>query len=98
MTKFIVKNNAPQTSLNANLTGGSDKVNYYISATNLKQNSVLGREYKFSRTNIQSNLTAQVTKRLKVGIQINGRQETKENPGVPGGDDYFLAKFAIQFF
>ena len=94
-TKFIVKNNAPQTSLNANLTGGSDKVNYYISATNLKQNSVLGREYKFSRTNIQSNLTAQVTKRLKVGIQINGRQETKENPGVPGGDDYFLAKFAI---
>jgi TonB-linked SusC/RagA family outer membrane protein len=94
-TKFIVKNNAPQTSLNANLTGGSDKVNYYISATNLKQNSVLGREYKFARTNIQSNLTAQVTKRLKVGVQINGRTETKENPGVPGGDDYFLAKYAI---
>ncbi|MEO7767558.1 MAG: TonB-dependent receptor [Ferruginibacter sp.] len=94
-TKFIVKNNAPQTSLNANLTGGSDKVYYYLSATNLFQNSVLGREYKFNRTNFQSNLTAQVTKRLKLGVQINGRQETKTNPGVPGGDDYFLAKYAI---
>jgi len=94
-TKFIIQPNAPQTSLNANLTGGSDKVNFYISATNLKQNSVLGREYWFARTNIQSNVTAQVTKRLKVGVQINGRQETHQNPGVPGADDYFLAKFAI---
>ena len=94
-TKFIIKKNAPQTSLNANLTGGSEKVNYYISATNLQQNSVLGREYWFSRTNIQSNVTAQVSKRLKVEVQINGRQETHQNPGVPGVDDYFLAKFAI---
>ena len=94
-TKFIVKNNAPQTSLNVNLSGGSDKVNYYISATNLSQNSVLGREYKFSRTNIQSNVNAQITPRLKVGVQINGRSEDRTNPGVPGGDDYFLARFAI---
>jgi len=93
--KFIIKPNAPQTSLNANLTGGSDKVNYYISGTNLKQISVLGREYWFERTNIQSNVTAQVTKRLKIGVQINGRQETHQNPGVPGGDDYFLARLAL---
>lgn len=92
---FIINSNAPQTSLNANVTGGSDKVNYYLSATNLYQNSVLGREYLFNRTNIQSNLTAQITKRLKVGVQINGRIETRENPGVPGGDDYNLARQAL---
>ncbi len=92
---FIIKNNAPQNSVNINLTGGSDKVNYYLSGTNLFQNSVLGREYKFNRTNIQSNVNAQVTKRLKVSVQINGRIQTVTNPGVPGGDDYNLARQAI---
>ena len=92
---FIVQGNAPQTSLSANLSGGSDKVNYYLSATNLYQNSILGREYQFNRTNIQSNVTAQVTKRLKIGIQLNGRIETRENPGVPGGDDYDLARQSL---
>ena len=92
---FIIKKNAPLNSVNINVTGGSDKLNYYLSVTRLNQNSVLGREYKFGRTNIQSNVNAQISNRLKVGVQINGRIETRDNPGVPGGDDYFLAKFAI---
>ncbi|MGF7232869.1 SusC/RagA family TonB-linked outer membrane protein [Arachidicoccus sp.] len=92
---FIVKKNAPLNSLNLNFTGGSDKINYYVSATNLFQNSVLGREYKFNRTNIQSNIDAKVTKRLKIGAQINGRVEDRQNPGVPGTDDYWEARFAI---
>lgn len=92
---FIVQHNAPLASVNLNVRGGSDAVRYYISATNLHQNSVMGREYKFDRSNIQSNLDARVTKGLRVGVQINGRVETRQNPGVPGGDDYFLPKFAI---
>lgn len=92
---FVLKGNAPLNSVNINATGGSDKLNYYLSGTNLYQNSVLGREYKFNRTNIQSNITSRISSRLKVGVNINGRIESRENPGVPGGDDYFLAKFAI---
>ena len=92
---FIIKPNAPLTSANINVTGGSDAVKYYISGTNLLQQSVLGREYKFNRSNIQSNLDARITKRLRVGAQINGRVETRTNPGVPGGDDYWLPRFAI---
>lgn len=92
---FIIKKNAPINSMNINFTGGTDKVNYYVSGTNLYQNSVLGREYKFNRTNIQSNITAQVASGLKIGMAINGRIETRDNPGVPGGDDYWLARFAI---
>lgn len=92
---FIIQPNAPLRSANLNVTGGSDAVKYYISATNLHQNSVLGREYKFDRSNIQSNLDARITKRLRVGAQINGRVETRQNPGVPGGDDYWLPRFAI---
>ncbi|MBO9203251.1 MULTISPECIES: SusC/RagA family TonB-linked outer membrane protein [Niastella] len=92
---FIVKKNAPQHSVNVNVSGGSDKINYYLSATHLYQNSVLGREYKFNRTNIQSNVSAKIANRLKVGVNINGRIETRDNPGVPYGDDYWLARFAI---
>ncbi|MFL5743316.1 MAG: SusC/RagA family TonB-linked outer membrane protein [Niastella sp.] len=92
---FIVKKNAPQHSVNVNVTGGSDKINYYLSATHLYQNSVLGREYKFNRTNIQSNVTAKLANRLKVGVNINGRIETRDNPGVPYADDYWLARFAV---
>ncbi|MFT3702898.1 MAG: TonB-dependent receptor [Agriterribacter sp.] len=92
---FIVKNNAPLNSVNLNVTGGTDKLNYYLSGTNLYQNSPLGREYKFMRTNIQSNVTAKVANGLKVSMNINGRIESRQNPGVPGGDDYWLARFAI---
>jgi TonB-dependent SusC/RagA subfamily outer membrane receptor len=94
--EFVTSNNnAPQNSINVNISGGSDKVNYYVSGTNFYQNSVLGSEYKFQRSNIQSNVTAKLATGLKVGLDVNGRIETRENPGVPGGDDYFLAKFAV---
>ncbi len=94
--KYVLSNrNAPLNSVNVNISGGSDKVNYYVSGTNLYQNSELGKEYNFNRTNIQSNVTAKLTNGLKVGFDINGRVETRKNPGVPGGDDYFLARLAV---
>ncbi len=92
---FIIKENAPQRQISINTQGGSDKINYYLSATRLDQSSVLGREFTFDRTNIQSNVDANITDRLKVGVQINGRIEKRENPGVPGGDDYWLPRFAL---
>lgn len=92
---FIIKKNAPINSVNVNFTGGTDKLNYYVSGTRLFQNSVLGREYKFGRTNLQSNINAQIAKNIKIGLAVNGRIETRDNPGVPGGDDYWLARFAI---
>jgi len=94
--KFVLSNkNAPLNSVNVNFQGGTDKVTYYLSATNLFQNSPNGAQYKFNRFNVQSNVQAQISKRLRVGMNINGRVESHENPGVPGADDYFLAKFAI---
>ncbi len=93
---YVLNNNgAPLNSVNINISGGSDKVNYYVSGTNLYQNSVLGKQYNFNRTNIQSNVTAKLTNGLRVGFDINGRVETRKNPGVPGGDDYTLARLAV---
>ncbi|SEW54045.1 SusC/RagA family TonB-linked outer membrane protein [Chitinophaga arvensicola] len=92
---FIIKKNAPQHSINVNATGGSENINYYLSLTRLDQKSVLGREFDFNRTNIQSNVDAKVAKTVKVGVQINGRIEQRDNPGVPGGDDYWAPRFAL---
>ena len=92
---FIIQPNAPLTSINVNASGGSEKINYYISGTRLDQSSVLGREFIFERTNIQSNIETRITDDLKVGVQINGRIETRDNPGVPGGDDYWAPRFAL---
>ena len=92
---FIIQKNAPMTQISVNTQGGSERINYYLSATRLDQSSVLGREFIFNRTNIQSNVDANITDRLKVGVSINGRIETRENPGVPGGDDYWLPRFAL---
>lgn len=92
---YILGSPAPQNSINVNINGGSEKVNYYVSATNLFQASMLGDEYKFNRSNIQSNVTAKLATGLRVGMDINGRVETRKNPGVPGGDDYFLARLGV---
>lgn len=92
--KFIVTPNMPQSSVNVNVNGGSKNINYYFSVTHLDQSAVL-RQYKFSRTNIQSNIDANISKNLTVGTSINGRIESRVNPGVPGGDDYWAPRFAI---
>lgn len=92
---FIVKKNAPISNVNVNATGGSEKINYYLSFTKLNQEAVFGDEFTFDRTNIQSNVDAQITDNLKVGAQISGRIEKRKNPGIPYADDYWLPRFAI---
>ncbi len=95
--KIIIAKNAPQYSVNVNATGGSERINYYLSATHVDQVGVFGekREFQFNRTNIQSNVDAKISDRLKVGVQINGRIETRDNPGIPEVDDYWNARFAL---
>lgn len=85
---------APQTYVNVNVTGGSDKTNYYVSVAHLDQQSTIKQYGGFKRTNVQMNLDTDITSRLKVGFGVNGRLEGKENPGVPGGDDTWLPRFA----
>ena len=61
---FIIKRNSPQSNINLSASGGSDRINYYISLNRLDQNSVLGREFIFNRTNIQSNIDAKITDKI----------------------------------
>jgi TonB-linked SusC/RagA family outer membrane protein len=86
--KMVMRPNVPQYSLNANVSGGTEKINYFLSVGHLSQDALI-EDFKFKRTNIQANIESSVTKGLKVGAQISARLEDREQAGVPGLDDYF---------
>lgn len=85
---------APQQYYSVNASGGSENINYYFSAGHMNQESMIVNYGGFKRTNVQMNIEAQVSKKLKVGASLNGRLENRTNPGVPGADDYRLPIFA----
>jgi len=85
---------SPQVYLNANVSGGSEKINYYFSVGHLNQQDVIVNYGGFKRTNVQMNINAQISERFKVGASYNARLEARRNPGVPGGDDLWLPRFA----
>jgi len=86
--KQIFRPNVPQLYGNASVSGASDNVTYYLSGSYLDQKALL-EDYFFRRYNIQSNLEAKVTPKLRIGTQIYGRLERRHTVGVPGIDDYF---------
>lgn len=92
--KFIIRENSPVYYGNVNASGGSENINYYFSLSHIDQSAAV-HGFKFKRTNFQSNVEANITKKLKVGTRINGRQETRDNVGVPGLDDYWQPYWAI---
>ncbi len=82
----------PQIYGSLNVSGGSDNADYYISLNRIEQKSMLRNFHGFDRTNFQSNVNFNVTKKLKLGVLMNGRLERNRQPGLPG-DDY---DFALQ--
>ncbi|UIR54735.1 TonB-dependent receptor [Sphingobacterium sp. SRCM116780] len=91
---YILKT-SPQTYFSGSVSGGSEKINYYISAGHLDQKSIIQNYGGFNRTNVQMNIDANVSKKLKIGANLNGRIEKRQQPGVPGADDTWQALFAI---
>ena len=81
-------------------SGGTDKVNFYASTTYFKQNGVIINS-KFDRLSFLSNIDAQVTEKLKLGMNLFGSRGNKN--GVPtqstgetangGGDDVVSLMF-----
>lgn len=91
---FIIQKNAPQKYINLNASGGTDKINYYLSLGGLKQEGIL-KQYNFSRYNFQTNVEGTIIKGLKIGTQLSGRIESRNEPAsTTNGNTYdnpFLA-------
>lgn len=69
-----MRKNVPQYHINANVTGGSDKTNYYLSVAHTSQDAMM-RDFKYQRTNFQLNLDSKITDHFTVGAQISGKYE-----------------------
>lgn len=90
---FIWKT-APQNYIGVNTSGGSEKINYYLAVSNLAQQAMIVNYGGFYRTNVQLNIDARITDKLKIGGSFSGRIEKRKNPGVPEVDDYWMPIFA----
>ncbi|WEK37787.1 MAG: TonB-dependent receptor [Candidatus Pseudobacter hemicellulosilyticus] len=88
------RKNVPQNYVSMNASGGSDKVNYYVSLSGISQDAVF-KDFKYERRNFQGNMDAKITKRLTFGMSLNGRIETRDNPGLVGDDDYYGARYGL---
>lgn len=84
---LVINNpNAPQYSLNANVSGGASRAQYYLSVGHVRSEYLM-RDNAFSRTNVQANLSSDLTENFTIGTEISARQELQDNIAVQGSSD-----------
>jgi TonB-linked SusC/RagA family outer membrane protein len=80
---LVLKKQTSQTQHNLNISGGTDKVKYFVSGGFFKQdgqfNGDLVKDFDANRTynryNFRSNFNFDITKRLKVSLDISSQSE-----------------------
>jgi TonB-linked SusC/RagA family outer membrane protein len=68
----VLRNTAPQQQHNVSISGGSEKVDYYVNFGYNDQGSFFKtNSSNYNRYNIRSNMNAQITKDLRGGVNLN---------------------------
>ncbi|GEM63451.1 SusC/RagA family TonB-linked outer membrane protein [Sphingobacterium faecium NBRC 15299] len=84
---ITLKNTALQSQHNLSVSGGKEDVRYFMSLGSVYQDGLFKEGVtKYKQYNFRSNLEADVTERLKVGLSLAGRQESRKFPTVSAGD------------
>lgn len=77
----VMSNTAPQQQHNISISGGTDKVDYFVNFGYMDQKGFLAsNSLDYNRYNIRSNINAQVTKNLKVGAKLGATIDQRERP------------------
>ncbi len=84
-----------QEQVNVNVSGGTDKMRYFVSAGFLNQNSLFKtfsdnpkETFAFNRYNYRANLDIDVSKYSTLAITLGGRVENRTTPGQ--GEDFIF--------
>lgn len=80
---YVLKKQTYQTQHNLNISGGTEKVKYFISGGFFKQNGLFNGDLikdfdanrKYNRYNFRSNFNFDITKRLRASIDISSQTE-----------------------
>ncbi len=68
----ILGNTAPQQQQNISISGGTEKIDYYVNFGYTDQGSFFRtNSANYNRYNLRANLNSQITKHLKAGIKLN---------------------------
>ncbi|MFD2036941.1 SusC/RagA family TonB-linked outer membrane protein [Belliella marina] len=89
----VLNDYSPQSQANVNISGGTENTRYFISGSYLSQKGLYKdaktADYdatdRFQRFNFRSNLDFDVTKRFKASVNLAGRKEIRNRPGIPLG-------------
>ena len=94
---YIMNDVALQEQANVNVSGGTDKVRYFVSAGFLNQNSLLktfsenkNETFDFQRLNYRANLDIDITKRSTLSLTLGGRMQDRNTMG---GGEAFLFRY-----
>ncbi|AYL99303.1 SusC/RagA family TonB-linked outer membrane protein [Mucilaginibacter celer] len=91
--KQTLKSYALQNQHSLSIAGGNDDVKYFVSLGTLYQDGIYKNgATKYHQYNFRSNIDANVTKRLKVGLSLSGREEDRQFP-VSGAGDIFRSVY-----
>lgn len=91
--KQTLKGTALQNQHSLSVNGGSDDVKYFVSLGTIYQDGLYKNgATKYHQYNFRSNIDANVTKRLKVGLSLSGREEDRAFP-VTGAGDLFRSVY-----
>lgn len=78
----VMKDRADFQQYNLSVTGGGDKVGYYVGFEHLRENGLLKSEdMGYKRYNLRSNITTQLTDNLEAQLLLGVRHSTKTQPG-----------------
>lgn len=76
-----LRNTASQQQHNVSVSGGSDKVDYYVNLGYTDQGGFFkSGDLNYNRYNLRSNLNATITKNLRASLKINGILDEKDRP------------------
>ncbi|MBD0257371.1 MAG: TonB-dependent receptor, partial [Cytophagales bacterium] len=78
--KETLKPYAPQQQYNLSLSGGGEKVRYFVSAGYLNQKGLYDANF-FKRYNFRSNIDVDATPTTRLSVDVSGRVEDRNYPG-----------------
>ena len=81
---LIFKDVAVGHNHNVSVTGGNDKVRYFVGGSVLDQDGIISN-VSFQRYNLRSNIDVDLNDNLTFKLDISGRIEKRNQPGVSAG-------------
>jgi len=99
--KELLAKNPIQSYHNLSVSGATDKITYLLSLGTYEQQGLFGN-YGYNRYNVRANIDANVTKDLKVSLDLVGRTGDMSSPvnaanNTQSGTSYFMGNVARMF-